>query len=174
MWNIDNLCVVSGRWEVEDVRSNVQKNIWKHNLKLLLILSTLDFHEGEQEMEQTGRAPLRVINSDAPIRIADNGGSTDTWFSGHGKIFNIGVYPYAEVQLEVFRHDGRQDRVMIQAGDYQALELGYHVTAFVRKPSKLKTTHERLTVVSGNVLDYDSLASAVLEKDAVVCALGHN
>ena len=41
------------------------------------------------------RTPLRVINSVAPIRIVDNGGWTDTWFAGHGKIFNIGVYPYA-------------------------------------------------------------------------------
>jgi D-glycero-alpha-D-manno-heptose-7-phosphate kinase len=69
-------------------------------------------------MDQQGNRPLRVINSVAPIRIADNGGWTDTWFSGHGKIFNIGVYPYAEVQVEVFRHDGRQDRVMIQAENY--------------------------------------------------------
>jgi len=69
-------------------------------------------------MEHAGMKPLRVINSVAPIRIADNGGWTDTWFSGHGKIFNIGVYPYAEVQIEVFRHDGRQDRVMIQAENY--------------------------------------------------------
>ena len=48
------------------------------------------------------RKPLRIINSVAPIRICDNGGWTDTWFAGWGKIFNIGVYPYAEVQLEVY------------------------------------------------------------------------
>ncbi len=47
-------------------------------------------------------APLRVINSVAPIRICDNGGWTDTWFAGTGRIFNIAVYPYAEVQVEVF------------------------------------------------------------------------
>lgn len=69
-------------------------------------------------MDQAGSVPLRVINSVAPIRIADNGGWTDTWFAGHGKIFNIGVYPYAEVQVEVFGHDGRQDSVMIQAENY--------------------------------------------------------
>ena len=34
---------------------------------------------------------LRVINSVAPIRICDNGGWTDTWFAGHGKVFNIGA-----------------------------------------------------------------------------------
>ncbi len=69
-------------------------------------------------MEQQARTPLRVINGVAPIRIADNGGWTDTWFSGFGKIFNIGVYPYAEVQVEVFQNDGHQDRVTIQAENY--------------------------------------------------------
>jgi D-glycero-alpha-D-manno-heptose-7-phosphate kinase len=64
--------------------------------------------------------PLRIINSAAPIRICDNGGWTDTWFAGHGKIFNIGVYPYAEVQIEVYPYDGRTDagRVIIFPENY--------------------------------------------------------
>ncbi len=62
--------------------------------------------------------PLRIINSVAPIRICDNGGWTDTWFAGHGAIFNIGVYPYAEVQIEVYQVDGRQDRIIINAENY--------------------------------------------------------
>jgi len=66
------------------------------------------------------RQPLRIINSVAPIRICDNGGWTDTWFAGHGKIFNIGVYPYAEVQIEVYPRDGRADaeRILIYAENY--------------------------------------------------------
>ena len=44
----------------------------------------------------------RIINAVAPIRICDLGGWTDTWFAEHGTIFNIGVYPYAEVQVKVF------------------------------------------------------------------------
>ena len=42
-------------------------------------------------------SPLRVISSVAPIRIADLGGWTDTWFAKHGRVLNIVVYPYAEV-----------------------------------------------------------------------------
>ena len=63
-------------------------------------------------------APLRVINSVAPIRICDNGGWTDTWFAKHGKIFNIGVYPYAEAQLEVFKRSQVEDRIVIHAENY--------------------------------------------------------
>ena len=59
-----------------------------------------------------------IINSVAPIRVCDNGGWTDTWFAGHGRIFNIGVYPYAEVQLAVFPDGGREDRIIINAENY--------------------------------------------------------
>jgi D-glycero-alpha-D-manno-heptose-7-phosphate kinase len=61
---------------------------------------------------------LRVINSVAPIRICDNGGWTDTWFAGHGKVFNIGVYPYVEVQIEVFAREAQEDRIVLFAENY--------------------------------------------------------
>lgn len=62
--------------------------------------------------------PLRVINSVAPIRICDNGGWTDTWFAGYGRIFNIAVYPYAEVQVEVHPFRGQKERVIIHAENF--------------------------------------------------------
>lgn len=61
---------------------------------------------------------LRVINSVAPIRICDNGGWTDTWFAVHGKVFNIGVYPYVEVQIEVFPRQAQEDRIVLHAENY--------------------------------------------------------
>ncbi len=62
--------------------------------------------------------PLRVINSVAPIRICDNGGWTDTWFAGHGEIFNIGVYPYVEVQVKVYPVESRKHRIILYAENY--------------------------------------------------------
>nr|HPL30728.1 GHMP kinase [Anaerolineae bacterium] len=62
--------------------------------------------------------PLRVINSLAPIRICDNGGWTDTWFAEHGKVFNIAVYPCAEVQLAVYPAAAREERIVIHAENY--------------------------------------------------------
>ena len=62
--------------------------------------------------------PLFIINSVAPIRICDNGGWTDTWFAGYGKIFNIGVYPYAEVQIAVYPLAERENRIIIHAENY--------------------------------------------------------
>jgi D-glycero-alpha-D-manno-heptose-7-phosphate kinase len=62
--------------------------------------------------------PLFIINSVAPIRICDNGGWTDTWFAGHGRVFNIGVYPYAEVQIEVFPGENPDNRIIINAENY--------------------------------------------------------
>ncbi len=66
----------------------------------------------------TQAQPVRIVNSVAPVRICDNGGWTDTWFAGHGKVFNIAVYPYVEVQMRVFaRHDDRA-RITINAENY--------------------------------------------------------
>ncbi|MDF1512232.1 MAG: GHMP kinase, partial [Anaerolineae bacterium] len=64
------------------------------------------------------RKLVRVINSVAPIRICDNGGWTDTWFAEHGKIFNIGVYPYVEVQIEVYPYSSDQPRIVLYAENY--------------------------------------------------------
>jgi D-glycero-alpha-D-manno-heptose-7-phosphate kinase len=79
-------------------------------------------------MTEPKRKILRMINSVAPIRICDNGGWTDTWFAKHGKIFNIGVYPYAEVQIEVYPYEGQHDRIIIHAENF-----GEH---YVRDPDK--------------------------------------
>lgn len=68
--------------------------------------------------ETSGAKPLRIINGVAPIRICDNGGWTDTWFAKKGKIFNIGVYPYVEVQVEVFHRDDQPQPVTVFAENY--------------------------------------------------------
>ncbi len=62
--------------------------------------------------------PLRIINSVAPIRIADFGGWTDTWFAKFGKVLNVAVYPLAEVQMRVFRRDGQRPPITIFAENY--------------------------------------------------------
>lgn len=69
-------------------------------------------------IEQESGKPSRIINSVAPIRICDNGGWTDTWFAGHGKVFNIGVYPYVEVQIKVYPQHARTDRIVLYAENY--------------------------------------------------------
>jgi D-glycero-alpha-D-manno-heptose-7-phosphate kinase len=62
--------------------------------------------------------PQLIVNSVAPIRICDNGGWTDTWFAGHGQIFNIAVYPTVEVQVAVYPRAARPERIMINAENY--------------------------------------------------------
>lgn len=69
-------------------------------------------------MTTSGDRPLRIINSVAPIRVCDNGGWTDTWFAGHGCIFNIGVYPYVDVQIEVYPREAMAHRVILHAENY--------------------------------------------------------
>lgn len=62
--------------------------------------------------------PRHVINAVAPIRICDCGGWTDTWFAGRGSIFNIGVYPYIEVQIEVLARNAQAERISVFAENY--------------------------------------------------------
>ena len=62
--------------------------------------------------------PLFIVNSVAPIRICDNGGWTDTWFAGHGQVLNIGVYPYAEVQIAAYPCEELGSRIIINAENY--------------------------------------------------------
>lgn len=54
----------------------------------------------------------------------------------------------------------------------QALTNGYFVTAFVRNPSKLKIIHSNLKVIQGDITDYQKVAHAITDHDAVLSALG--
>jgi D-glycero-alpha-D-manno-heptose-7-phosphate kinase len=63
-------------------------------------------------------SPGHVIRATAPIRICDNGGWTDTWFAGHGAVFNIGVTPCAEVEVATFPAQTRADRIVLDVVNY--------------------------------------------------------
>jgi len=54
----------------------------------------------------------------------------------------------------------------------QALEQGHEVTAFARNPEKIIQTHEKLSVIEGDVLNNLSVEKAVQGHDAVLCSLG--
>ena len=49
-----------------------------------------------------------------------------------------------------------------------ALERGHHVTAYVRSPQKIESTHARLNVVQGDVFNPDQLARSMAGHDAVL------
>ena len=73
------------------------------------------------------------------------------------------------MRLVVFGATGRTRRRIVE----QALSDGHEVTAFVRDPSGLGVTHERLRVVRGDVMDPAKVEEAVAGRDAVLSALGH-
>jgi len=59
-----------------------------------------------------------VLNAVAPIRICDIGGWTDTWFAGHGNVFNIAVYPYVEIQIHINEFSDTQSRITINLENF--------------------------------------------------------
>lgn len=54
----------------------------------------------------------------------------------------------------------------------QALTAGHAVTALVRDAPRLDVQHERLKVVTGDILDANSVALAMAGQEAVCCSLG--
>ncbi|ARF59483.1 NAD(P)-dependent oxidoreductase [Streptomyces gilvosporeus] len=54
----------------------------------------------------------------------------------------------------------------------EALQRGHQVTAVVRDPAKITTSHPNLTVTTGDVLDPASVAAVAKGKDVVVSAVG--
>lgn len=54
----------------------------------------------------------------------------------------------------------------------QAIEKGFEVTAFVRTPAKLETTHENLHVIQGDAFNRAEVSAAIAGHDAVVSCLG--
>jgi len=69
-------------------------------------------------MSFPSNTPDRVVNSIAPIRVCDNGGWSDTWFAGHGKVFSIAISPYVEVQMKVYERSEGRARITIHAENY--------------------------------------------------------
>jgi putative NADH-flavin reductase len=71
------------------------------------------------------------------------------------------------MRLTIFGATGRTGKHLVE----QALEAGYEVVAFARNPSKLATTHDRLTVVQGDATDPAAVELAVQGTDAVICVM---
>jgi D-glycero-alpha-D-manno-heptose-7-phosphate kinase len=65
------------------------------------------------------RTPSRVVRAFAPLRINDIGGWTDTWFSGEGKVLNLAISPFVEVEIKAYQNKrNRRKRVLVKALDY--------------------------------------------------------
>lgn len=59
-----------------------------------------------------------IVTAVAPIRIADCGGWTDTWFARRGRVLNVAVRPCAEVQVTAFPAGDGRPPVVINADDF--------------------------------------------------------
>jgi uncharacterized protein YbjT (DUF2867 family) len=63
---------------------------------------------------------------------------------------------------------GRTGRLVVE----QALAAGHTVTALVRSPEKLTTSHSKTRVVTGEATDASALSRALQGADAVISTLG--
>jgi putative NADH-flavin reductase len=72
------------------------------------------------------------------------------------------------VRLTIFGASGATGRQVVE----QALGAGHTVTAVVRDPARLPIRHQRLQLITADVLDPAAIAPAVAGADAVISALG--
>ncbi len=72
------------------------------------------------------------------------------------------------MNIIIFGASGNTGQALVR----QALAESHTVTAFVRHPEKLKVTHEKLTIIQGDVKDYAVVENAIKNQDAVLSALG--
>jgi putative NADH-flavin reductase len=72
------------------------------------------------------------------------------------------------VRLTILGATGPTGRLLTD----RALAAGHEVTALVRDPARLPIAHDRLRVVTGDVLDPGAVAEAVTGSEAVLSALG--
>ncbi|MFZ5535230.1 MAG: NAD(P)-dependent oxidoreductase [Patescibacteria group bacterium] len=72
------------------------------------------------------------------------------------------------MKLAIFGATGPSGQLLVK----QALRAGYNVTVLVRDPAKLGVQNKNLTVIKGNVLNYDDVDKTVKGQDVVLSALG--
>ena len=72
------------------------------------------------------------------------------------------------MKLTIFGATSSSGRLVLE----KALAAGHEVTAFVRDPSKLDVTNERLKVVAGDALNAAQVEKAISGSDAVLSTLG--
>ncbi|MCK9203290.1 MAG: SDR family oxidoreductase [Bacteroidales bacterium] len=72
------------------------------------------------------------------------------------------------MKIAVFGASGRTGILIV----YQALNQGFHVTAFARQPSKVTIQHKNLRTIRGDVSDFQKVKEAITGQDAVLCTLG--
>jgi len=72
------------------------------------------------------------------------------------------------MKVSVFGSTGATGRLAVES----ALAAGHDVTAFVREPERMTLAHPHLAIVKGDVMDAASVVPAVVEADAIICALG--
>ena len=74
----------------------------------------------------------RTVTVTAPVRIADLGGWTDTWFAGHGAVCHLAVAPGVEVRLSARPADDGPELV-VEAHDFEERYVLPDAGAFERR-----------------------------------------
>jgi putative NADH-flavin reductase len=74
------------------------------------------------------------------------------------------------MKITIFGASGRTGQQLVS----QAIEKGYIVSAFVRRPDSLNLQHPNLKIITGNLDDKEKLQESIAGSGACISALGGN
>ena len=72
------------------------------------------------------------------------------------------------MKITIFGANGQIGQLVVK----QALEAGYDVTAYMRRPNALNIEHEKLQIIVGSLTDREKLKEAIIGRNAVISSLG--
>lgn len=104
---------------------------------------------------------VKIVNASAPTRICDNGGWTDTWFAGRGRIFNIAITPRVEVQIRCRALAQSRPRVLINVANFgdRYVWSGWATGRYERHPL-LEATIDQIGLPDELALEIDIYSEA--------------
>jgi len=72
------------------------------------------------------------------------------------------------MKIAVFGASGKTGILTV----FQALNKGHDVTAFSRQASRVTIHHPHITIIQGDIMDYEKVEQAVAGQEVVICTLG--
>src|SRR4051794_41091670 len=72
------------------------------------------------------------------------------------------------MKITIFGANGQIGQLLVSL----ALQAGYDVTAYTRRPNALTIEHEKLQIVVGALSDQEKLREVIIGRDAVLSVLG--
>ncbi len=95
----------------------LRSDVYKHNTSSI-------GGQAAVPLAEKGNSMAMTITTTAPVRVADLGGWTDTWFAGEGRVCSVAVAPGARVELQLADSAGPVTLIVGSTGERYSFAAG--------------------------------------------------